>query len=85
MNLLAEEESAFYQIDAQRILQSGPRSKSHLQYTKEVNVRSSIQKRIYDRCCHNNDGVWKPELMELEDNLMPLFNELKDDSLREFR
>jgi hypothetical protein len=93
----ATDEFFLQDLDVEPLLRTCSKPISHLSYVKKVQVLSRFHRNLKSRCIHNHfedmelddsdeEGDEEPNsFAKLTTNLMSIFQQLKDGSLRSFR
>lgn len=94
LDIEATDEWYLQELDVEPLLRTCSKPISHLSYVKKVQVLSPFHHNLNSRCIHNRfedtylneEGDEEPcGFAQLTANLMSLFRQLKDGSLRSFR
>lgn len=92
----AKDESALEDVDVEPFLRTCSKPKNCLRSVKNLHIVARFHRNLKDRCVHEklNDGGMELDdseveplgrIQDLAHNLMPLFCQLEDNSLRSFR
>ena len=90
----AEDDWHLERVDVEPFLRTRSKPTSPLDHVRTLQIQSNFHYRLKERCLHYKDmGFYvgmleferRPRLEKLTMSLMPLFEQLREDSLRTFR